>query len=68
MNLTIQLEDIFLTRLEGKAKDLQISTNELVIKALEYFLYIERLNLLRKQLEIYAQQKGFFSEEDFYKN
>ena len=66
MNLTIQIEPIFLTNLEKKAKELQMNTNDLVIKALEYFLYIERLQAVRQQLEIYALQNNFLSEEDFY--
>ncbi len=66
-NLTIQVEDNFFTRIESKAKDLKLNTDELVIKALEYFLYIEKLHLLRQKLEIYAQLNGFSSEEDFYK-
>lgn len=66
MNVTIQLEEPFFARLESRAKDLEVNTNELIIKALEYFLYIERLNSLRNQLSHYAKKQGFGSEEDFY--
>ncbi|MCU0392610.1 MAG: hypothetical protein MUE81_15970 [Thermoflexibacter sp.] len=65
-NLSIQVEDNFFTRIESRAKELKINTDELIIKALEHFLYVEKLHLLRQKLEIYAQINDFSSEEDFY--
>lgn len=65
--ISLRLKSSLKKRLEKKAKELKLKTNDLIVKALEDFLYLEQLNTLRSELTSYALKKGFNSEEDIFK-
>lgn len=62
--LSIQLEETLKKQLENKATELKMNPDDLVIKAIKDYLYIERVKQLRDSLQGQAEQSGFKSEED----
>ncbi len=65
--ISIKIEDELKRQVEEKAKELQINTNDLIVKALNEFLYLARVNQLRDDLTDYAKKQGFESEEDIFR-
>lgn len=62
--LSIQLEEKLKKQLENKATELKMNPDELVVKAIKDYLYIERVKQLRDTLQGKAEENGFTSEED----
>lgn len=62
--LKIQLEETLRKQLADKANELQMDLDDLVIKAVKDFLYLERVNQLRNSLQGQAEKSGFRDEED----
>lgn len=65
--ISLRLEENLKKGLEKKAKELKLNTNDIIIKALENFIYFEKVNNLRRELNEYATKKGFKSEEDVFR-
>ncbi len=65
--ISINIEDELKRQVEEKAKELQIDTNDLIVKALHEFFYLTRVNQLRDDLGEYAKKQGFDSEEDIFR-
>ena len=61
--LSIQLEETLRKQLENKANELKINPDDLIIKAIKDFLYLERVNQLRNSLQGQAKKSGYESEE-----
>ena len=66
--LSIQLEEKLKKQLESKATELKMNPDDLVIKAIKDYLYLERVKQLRDSLQGQAEQSGFKSEEDILNN
>ena len=64
--LTIRLEEKLRKQLEDKASELETNPDDLIIKAIKDFLYLERVNQLRDSLQGKAEQSGFESEEAIF--
>jgi hypothetical protein len=62
--LSVQLEEMLKKQIESKAAELNIHPEDLVIKAIKDYLYLERVKQLRNSLQGKAEQSGFESEED----
>jgi predicted transcriptional regulator len=62
--LSIQLEEALKKQLESKARELKMNSDDLVVKAIKDFLYLERVNQLRNSLQGKADQSGFRDEQD----
>ena len=65
--ISLKLKKSLKRGLEKKAKELKLNTNDLIIKALENFIYFEKVNNLRRELNKYATKKGFKGEEDVFR-
>jgi len=65
--ISLKLKESLKRGLEKKAKELKLNTNDLIIKALENFIYFEKVNNLRRELNKYATKKGFKGEEDVFR-
>ncbi|MCH8317076.1 MAG: hypothetical protein IIA88_01040 [Bacteroidetes bacterium] len=65
--ISLKFKDSLKKGLEKKAKELKLNTNDLIIKALENFIYFEKVNNLRRELNKYATKKGFKGEEDVFR-
>ena len=61
--LSIQLEESLKKQLESKASELKMNPDDLIIKAVKDFLYLERVNQLRDSLRGQAKRSGFESED-----
>jgi len=48
------------------SEQLNMDTNELIIKAIKKFIHAQEMSLFRKDLKGVAKKKGFNSEEDIY--
>jgi predicted transcriptional regulator len=62
--LSVQLEEMLKKQIESKAAELNIHPEDLVIKAIKDYLYLERVKQLRNSLQGKAEQSGFGSEDD----
>lgn len=65
--ISLKLKETLKRGIEKKAKELKLNTNDLIIKALENFIYFEKVNNLRQELNKYATKKGFKGEEDVFR-
>jgi len=65
--ISLKLKESLKKGLEKKAKELKLNTNDLIIKALENFIYFEKVINLRRELNKYATKKGFKGEEDVFR-
>jgi len=65
--ITIKIEDALKIKMEEKAKAANEDSNSLIIKAIEKYLALVKVDSSRNQLQSIFISKGFNSDEDIYK-
>jgi len=65
--ISVEIKDELKVQLETKAKELDISTDKLIEKVLSDFIYLEKMERIRKRLEPNFKEMGIDSEEDIFK-
>lgn len=66
--ISVNLENSLKDKIEEKAGQLEITTNELVVQAIKDFLYTNRVDALRAQLQPQFNAQGYENEEDLFKS
>jgi len=64
--ISIKLEDELKLQLENKAKALNMNTNDLIVKALSDFFYLDKIDKVRVRLNENFKEAGYQSEEDIF--
>lgn len=64
--VTFRLQETLVAQMELRAKELQIDLQSLVEKAIEDFLFAQRLDALRDRLGSHVKSLGFEREEDIF--
>ncbi|MGM9507843.1 hypothetical protein ACS5NO_08955 [Larkinella sp. GY13] len=65
--LTLSLEENAFNDLQAKSKQLNLSSEKLVQKIIADYLYLERINRIRQEMKGFAEEAGFQSEEDIFR-
>ena len=66
--LTISVDEELMSKLDDFAGRHQISRSELIKRALRKYLYLQEFRRLRSELIPYAERKGYFSDEDIFRD
>lgn len=61
----LNIEDDLKNKLE--AKEMNMDTSSLIVKALQDFFCAERLNKVRESLGKHAKKQGFENEDDIFR-
>lgn len=64
--ISIELKDELKEQLESKAKALNMNTNDLIVKALSDFFYLDQLDKVRTKLNPTFKDAGYQNEEDIF--
>jgi len=64
--ISIELKDELKEQLESKAKALNMNTNDLIVKALSDFFYLDQLDKVRAKLNPKFKDAGYQNEEDIF--
>ncbi len=64
--LTVSLNPIIKKKLDAVSKKRNISKSEIVTKALDKYLLHDELDNLRRKLMPYAENAGFYTDEDIF--
>jgi len=67
MGIELKINNKLAKKVTAVSEQLNIDTNELIIKAIKKFLHTQEMSVFRKQLKGIAKKNGFQSEEDIYK-
>ncbi|RCR70301.1 hypothetical protein [Larkinella punicea] len=65
--LTLSLEENAFNDLQKKSKQLNISSEKLIQKIVADYLYLEKVNQIRQEMKGVAQEAGFQSEDDIFR-
>ncbi|RRB04446.1 antitoxin [Larkinella rosea] len=65
--LTVSIEENAFDDLEKKSKQLNLSSEKLIQKIIDDYLYLEKVNQIRQEMKGVAEEAGFQSEEDIFK-
>lgn len=65
--LTVSIEEAAFNDLQEKSKQLNLSSENLVQKIIDDYLYLERVNKIRLEMKSVAEEAGFQSEEDIFR-
>ncbi|GAB3925338.1 hypothetical protein [Larkinella terrae] len=65
--LTLSLEESAFNDLEKKSKQLNLSSEKLVQKIIADYLFLEKMNKIRREMKGFAEEAGFQSEEDIFR-
>lgn len=66
--LTISVDDELKSKIDNFAKEYHVSRSELIKKALRKYFYLQEFRKLRSELIPYAEAKGYFTDEDIFKD
>jgi len=64
--ISLRINNNIQKQLELKAKELNTDTNNVILKALDDFLYFERIKQLRSKLKKSFFKKGIKSEDNLF--
>ncbi len=67
MSIELNINNKLAKKVAAVSEELNMDSNELIIKAIKKFLHNQEIAVFRKQLKGVARKKGFHSEEDIYK-
>jgi len=65
--ISVQIKGELIDQLDVKAKELDIATDELIEKVLNDYIYLEKMERIRKRLAPRFKSMGIESEEDVFK-
>ncbi|WP_421828915.1 hypothetical protein [Larkinella sp.] len=65
--LTLSLEENAFNDLQEKSRQLNLSSEKLIQKIVADYLYLEKVNQIRKEMKGVVQEAGFQSEEDIFR-
>ncbi|MBP7553955.1 MAG: ribbon-helix-helix protein, CopG family [Spirochaetes bacterium] len=67
--LSLSINDnTIIEKLDNFAKRSHTNRSDIIKKALRQFLYLQELKQLRDELRPIAEEQGYFSDEDVFKN
>ena len=66
--LSVSVDDELKAKIEHFIREHDISRSELVKGALRRFLYIQEFRKLREELTPYAEARGYFTDEDIFRD
>ena len=64
--ITIKIEDELKNKIEEKARAANEDSNALIVKAIEKYLALEKVDSIRNQLQSLFNSKGYNSDNDIY--
>lgn len=67
MSLELNISSKLSKKVALVSEQLNMDTNELIIKAIKKFIHAHEISLFRKELKEAAKNMGLNSEEDIYK-
>ncbi|GAB3328961.1 hypothetical protein GCM10027299_31750 [Larkinella ripae] len=65
--LSISIEENAFNDLQERSKQLNVSSEELVQKIIADYLYLEKMDRIRREMKGFAEKAGFQSEEDIFR-
>ena len=66
--LSVSVDDELKAKINQYALEHDISRSELVKRALRRFLWLQELRKLRAELTPYAEAKGYFTDDDIFRD
>ena len=67
MSIELNINNKLAKKVAAVSEQLNIDSNELIIKAIKKFLHNQEMSVFRKEFKSVAKKSGFHSEEDIYK-
>jgi len=64
--ISIELQDELKEQLENNAKALNMKPNELIIKALSDFFFLNKIDTVRQQIAPKFKELGYQNEQDIF--
>lgn len=66
--ISVSLDEDLKTQLDEIAQSKHLNKSFIIKEALRKYLFLENLNNTRKVLRPYAEKKGYFSDDDIYRD
>jgi hypothetical protein len=66
MSIELNINSKLAKKVTKASEQLNMDSNELIIKAIKRFLHMQEITVFRKSLKGIAKKNGFLTEEDIY--
>lgn len=66
-NISVSLPEELKAELDGLAQAEGLSRSDLIREAVREYLFTHRLNTLRRELAVYAEAQGVYTDDDVFR-
>lgn len=66
-NISVSLTEELKADLDGLAQAEGVSRSDVIREAVRQYLFVHRLEVLRRELVIYAEAQGMYTDEDVFR-